>query len=47
MAELGWSVTVVWECEIRDMTTLAGRLTRFLGPPPHTERRAANTTLPP
>lgn len=27
---LEWSVFVVWECELRDMTTLLARLTAFL-----------------
>lgn len=30
LRELGWSVLVVWECELRDMPTLVARLEAFL-----------------
>lgn len=30
LKELGWRVMVVWECETRDLTTLANRLVLFL-----------------
>lgn len=30
LAELGWSVLVVWECETRDAAALAARLGEFL-----------------
>ncbi|MBM7324153.1 DNA mismatch endonuclease Vsr [Agrobacterium sp. S2] len=30
----GWSVLIVWECEISDRVALADRLTAFLGEPP-------------
>jgi DNA mismatch endonuclease (patch repair protein) len=29
----GWSVLVVWECEIRDLEALSHKLMEFLGPP--------------
>jgi DNA mismatch endonuclease (patch repair protein) len=45
MAELGWSVDIVWQCELRNTATLTERLAAFLGPPPHAERRAPNTAL--
>lgn len=28
---MGWKVLIVWECEIGDVASLAGRLRRFLG----------------
>ncbi|WP_242540531.1 very short patch repair endonuclease [Trinickia mobilis] len=28
----GWQVLVIWECELRDRSALANRLTAFLGP---------------
>lgn len=31
LAAAGWAVMVVWECEIRDLATLAQRLDDFLG----------------
>ena len=31
LRELGWTVGVVWECEIRDLQHLERRLRRFLG----------------
>ena len=30
---LGWSVLVIWECEVRDRDRLAERVSAFLGPP--------------
>lgn len=42
---LGWSVAIVWQCETKDVVALADRLTEFLGPPPHTERRASDAAL--
>ena len=30
---LGWSVRVVWECEIADLTFILPQVKRFLGPP--------------
>lgn len=30
LVELGWSVLVIWECEIRDHTALKDRIVRFL-----------------
>lgn len=30
LVDAGWRVFVVWECELKDMETLAGRLRRFL-----------------
>lgn len=32
LAEAGWRVTVVWQCELRDTSTLVERLEKFLGP---------------
>jgi DNA mismatch endonuclease Vsr len=32
LRELGWSVLVIWECEIKDCASLALRLKEFLGP---------------
>ena len=31
--DMGWSMLVVWECEIRRDEELVGRLHKFLGPP--------------
>ena len=31
LAELGWRVIVIWECEIRDRTALRERLAKLLG----------------
>ena len=45
MSALGWSVEIVWQCELRDTTTLAERLTRFLGPPSHAKRCATDSAL--
>ncbi len=45
IADLGWSVAIVWQCELRDTTILAERLIQFLGPPTHAERRPADATL--
>jgi G:T-mismatch repair DNA endonuclease (very short patch repair protein) len=45
MTALGWSVDIVWQCELRHTTTLVERLTQFLGPPPHAKRRTADATL--
>ena len=33
LAAQGWAVATVWECELRDMPAVAGRLTDFLGQP--------------
>lgn len=33
LINLGWSVIVVWQCELRDMPKLTDRLTKLLGPP--------------
>lgn len=30
----GWKVMVLWECQMKDASALAGRLQGFLGPPP-------------
>ena len=32
LAQAGWQVLVVWDCETRDLTTLAKRLDAFLRP---------------
>jgi len=45
MMALGWSVGIVWQCELRGTTTLVERLTQFLGPPPHAKRRATDAAL--
>lgn len=29
----GWRVLVLWECQLKDSSALAGRLQEFLGPP--------------
>jgi DNA mismatch endonuclease (patch repair protein) len=44
---LGWSVAVVWQCEMRDTAALVERLLEFLGPPPHSKRCTPNTALTP
>jgi DNA mismatch endonuclease, patch repair protein len=31
LQEAGWSVLVVWECQVRDEAALAARLRSFLG----------------
>lgn len=31
MADAGWRVLIIWECELRDLDALAHRLTEFLG----------------
>jgi len=33
LSDLGWSVLIVWECELRDEQAATKRLTEFLGPP--------------
>lgn len=45
IAALGWSVIVVWQCELRDMAAVAERLVRFLGPPPHAKRSPPDSAL--
>lgn len=32
LEEAGWKVMTLWECELRDLDTLADELERFLGP---------------
>src|SRR2546429_4692418 len=39
MAQLGWSVDIVWQCELRNTAVLMERLVGFLGPPRSEERR--------
>ncbi|MCE5217787.1 very short patch repair endonuclease [bacterium] len=33
LAELGWSVLVVWACELRDLEHVRNRISSFLAPP--------------
>lgn len=33
LKELGWSVLVLWQCEIKDLPSLESRLRQFLGQP--------------
>lgn len=33
LAQDNWESLVIWECELKDMTSVAVRLTNFLGPP--------------
>lgn len=33
LSHAGWSVHVVWECELNDLTGVRARLLAFLGPP--------------
>ncbi|PRE16540.1 very short patch repair endonuclease [Burkholderia gladioli] len=33
LAELGWQVLVVWECQLADIQILMGDVIEFLGPP--------------
>jgi DNA mismatch endonuclease (patch repair protein) len=33
LGELGWDTLVVWECELKDMEAVRGRLRNFLGSP--------------
>lgn len=33
LTDAGWQVLVVWECEVKDIDKLEGRLRNFLGPP--------------
>ena len=47
LADSGWTVEVVWQCEMRDEAQLSARLSNFLGAPPHPQRGTANTALPP
>lgn len=35
LRELGWDILIVWECEVRGVDELFGRLQWFLGPPRH------------
>lgn len=44
LREEGWDVLVVWECELRDATTLTARLNKFLGPPLLTGRLSKPVT---
>lgn len=47
----GWDCLVVWECETKDQTALAGRLIEFLGPAQSNRHRplsfAASPSSPP
>jgi DNA mismatch endonuclease, patch repair protein len=46
LKERGWSVAVVWQCELRnDPALLAARLTKYLGPPAHAERGPTDTAF--
>ena len=31
LKETGWAVLVIWECELADLQTVAGRVEKFLG----------------
>ncbi len=33
LSELGWSILVVWECDIKTNTRMSDELIHFLGPP--------------
>jgi DNA mismatch endonuclease, patch repair protein len=44
LAQLGWSVLVLWECEVRDHRELAGRLIAFLGHRPNASRISTEVT---
>lgn len=35
----GWSVLVIWECEVKDLSALSARLQRFLAPSLASERQ--------
>jgi DNA mismatch endonuclease (patch repair protein) len=37
---LGWRTLTVWECELRDLDSVAAALHRFLGPPARSRKRA-------
>ena len=40
LAEAGWQVLVLWECELRDERGVRERIANFLGPPGRTSERA-------
>jgi DNA mismatch endonuclease (patch repair protein) len=42
LAAQGWSVDVIWQCEMRAESDLVARLSEFLGPPSYPKRRAPN-----
>lgn len=33
LSSIGWSTKIVWECELRSLEKVAGKLAEFLGPP--------------
>ena len=39
LADLGWGTFTVWECELRDLGSVATSLQHFLGPPPGGAKR--------
>lgn len=39
LSKAGWSVLVIWECEVRDLETLSSRVGRFLRPGTPIHRR--------
>jgi DNA mismatch endonuclease (patch repair protein) len=45
MTALGWSVMIVWQCELRNGEVITERLAQFLGPPPHAERGTTDAAL--
>lgn len=46
LEQSGWSVLVVWECELKDRVALADRLTAFLGDLQMAGRRLSSFGLP-
>lgn len=32
LRNLGWDVMIVWECELRNLAAVQGRVREFLGP---------------
>lgn len=39
LKQLGWDVLVLWECQLKDVETLAATLREFLGPPGRAEKK--------
>lgn len=45
LRELGWKVLTVWECELRDIEKLTGRISRFLSNPSIQESKKAKSLV--
>lgn len=43
---LGWSVMIVWECELKDHVSMLSKLTAFLGGPRSAQKEARKSEAP-